>query len=184
MRIIAINIPLAENQDFFEKFFRSQRCKSTGYVRFFYGNMSMDEFHWSAVNYLGIDYGRKRTGMSICHGNIGISLPIGAIISEDDGEKIAKICKIISRESVGEVVVGYPLRMDGSVGNKAKEVDDFIEKLSAFLPRGVKITRSDERLTSEQADSEATSIRGKQSPSKKKKWRKSGTTASNAAALI
>jgi putative Holliday junction resolvase len=137
-----------------------------------------------AVNYLGIDYGRKRLGLSICHGNVGIPLPLEAVISDCDGEKIAKICAIIGREKIGGIAIGYPLNMDSSIGAKASEVDAFIEKLASSLQGGIPINRVDERLTSEQVYGDERVFYGGQSPAKRKKRRRSGATDSKAATII
>jgi putative Holliday junction resolvase len=141
-------------------------------------------FEVCAVNYLGIDYGRKRTGLSICHGEIGIVLPIDAIITEDDEKKIDKICEIIRENKITGIAIGYPLNMDGTVGNMAKQVDVFVEKLAIKLPGGVEITRMDERLTSEQASEELQLFHGRQSANRKRKQRRRGSTDSQAAMII
>lgn len=136
------------------------------------------------MNYLGIDYGQKRIGLSICHGDIGIPLPMEAIIFGDDGEKIAKIREIIDRERINGIAIGYPWNMDGSVGSQAIKIDEFIGKLGANIPDCVKIHRVDERLTSEQAEYQAHAIYTGQSPAKKRRQRKFGVVDSRAATII
>jgi putative Holliday junction resolvase len=136
------------------------------------------------VNYLGIDYGHKRVGRSICHSGIEVPLPIDAIISDDDGEKIQKICEIVAKNQIDEVIIGYPINMDGTLGNKVKQVDGFIKKLSSQLPERIKVNRVDERLTSEQALNKQKTFHAKQSISKTKKQRKPGVVDSRAAMII
>jgi putative Holliday junction resolvase len=136
------------------------------------------------VNYLGLDYGTKRVGVSICHGDVGVALPMDAIVAAADGEKIEKICAVVAKNSISAIAIGYPINMDGSAGRKAAEVDEFIEKLERALPSGVRIFRSDERLTSEQADCAGRADGSRQSAAKKRKRRKSGATDSIAAAII
>jgi putative Holliday junction resolvase len=136
------------------------------------------------MNYLGIDYGRKRVGVSICHDDVRIVLPMDAIISSDDGEKIEKICELVERNKIGEIVIGYPLNMNGTIGNMAKEVDSFIGRLVARLPSYTKITRTDERLTSEQATKDSRAFYCRQSAAKKQKHRRRGVIDSMAAAVI
>ncbi|MDR1433107.1 MAG: Holliday junction resolvase RuvX [Puniceicoccales bacterium] len=136
------------------------------------------------MNYLGIDYGKKRMGLSICHSDVRIALPMDAIVSDSDAEKIEKICLAVEKNKIGEIAIGYPINMDGSMGSKAREVDAFIGKLSSKLPCDVKINRVDERLTSEQAGNEAKSSRGGQSPGKKRRQRRRGIIDSLAATII
>ena len=98
---------------------------------------------------LAIDYGQKRVG-------IAISDPLGftaqgleTIEGASSKELIAALGKICSEWSVGEVVVGFPVNMNGSLGPKAEETNVFIEKLKAGLT--VPVTTWDERLTSREA---------------------------------
>jgi putative Holliday junction resolvase len=47
---------------------------------------------------------------------------------------------------VDELVIGYPIHMDGAVGKRAKEVDIFISELMEKI--NLPVHRVDERLTS------------------------------------
>ncbi|MDR2778863.1 MAG: Holliday junction resolvase RuvX [Puniceicoccales bacterium] len=136
------------------------------------------------VNYLGIDYGSKRIGISIYHGDVKIVLPMKAIVAEHDYEKTEKICKIVKENRIGEIVIGYPVNMDGTLGDKAKQVDRFIKNLSNKLPNGIKINRIDERLTSEQAANEQKSFYVKQSATRTRKQRNLGIVDSRTATII
>jgi putative Holliday junction resolvase len=136
------------------------------------------------VNYLGIDLGQKRTGVSIFHGDVRIVLPMEAIVTTDDDVKIQKICEIVKRDRIDEIVIGYPLNADGSIGKKANEINNFAAKLSQQLPKGIKISFFDERFTSEQAAHSGTLAYGGQSPAKKQKQRKLGVVDSLSAAVI
>jgi putative Holliday junction resolvase len=90
----------------------------------------------------------------------------------------------VERNKIGEIIIGYPLNMDGSTGRKVQEVDEFIRRLAAKLQNDVKITRVDERLTSEQATNEAKAFHGKQSAVKKQKHRRRGIVDAMAAVII
>ena len=59
---------------------------------------------------------------------------------------------------VTEIVVGYPIHMDGEVGMRAKEVDTFITKLTQMFE--LPVHRVDERLTSVAA-AESLSVKSK-----------------------
>ena len=51
---------------------------------------------------------------------------------------------------MGEVVVGLPLRLDGSLGSQAEKVLGFVERLRRVVR--VPVVTRDERLTSVEAD--------------------------------
>jgi putative Holliday junction resolvase len=136
-----------------------------------------------STNYLGVDHGSRRTGLSIFHGAVGIVLPMAAAVG--DGEAtVNKICDAVRQNDVSAVVVGYPLLVDGSVGSAAKEVDRFIEKLRRRLPSAVEIHRADERLTSEGAEHAIAAAHGHRSHARLKKMRSAGVIDSQAAVLI
>ena len=85
-----------------------------------------------------------------------------------------QIESVIKARRVVRLVVGYPLNMDGSVGFKAKEVDEFIEVLEKRFK--LPVHRVDERLSSHSVEQ---GLRGQKKPD-----RKSGEIDSRAAALI
>lgn len=97
---------------------------------------------------LGIDYGERRVGVS--YGDeIGVATPLVAITHSTEAERIQALVELAKQRRVTDLVFGYPYNMDGSVGFKAREVDAFVEKLTALLP--LPVHRIDERLTSREA---------------------------------
>ena len=95
--------------------------------------------------YLGIDYGTKRMGLAWAD-ELGVALPLGG----DSGVK-SKGCwdelrQVVKDRGVSCFVIGYPLHMDGSVGKRAKEVDQFVSRLEDEF--GLPVRKVDERLTS------------------------------------
>jgi putative holliday junction resolvase len=112
-------------------------------------------------NYLGVDYGTKRIGLAWAD-DLGIALPIGAFPGVDDHSYLEKLREVVNQKKINEIIVGYPIHMDGTVGVRAKEVDIFIEVLEEAFK--IPIHRVDERLTSVAAEQ----AMGKQSARKKK----------------
>jgi len=112
--------------------------------------------------YLGIDYGTKRIGLAWAD-ELGIALPIGAVPGVDDQSYLDRIADLIEAKEVNELIVGYPIHMDGTVGVRAKEVDVFIATLEKSF--AMPVHRVDERLTSLAAEESL----GVQSNKKKKK---------------
>ena len=87
------------------------------------------------MNYLGIDYGEKRIGLSTGDDDVRLAVPVPAAVEPTREARLAHIEREIQQRRIGELVVGYPFNMDGSVGFKAKEVDAFIAELEAKLQR-------------------------------------------------
>ena len=130
------------------------------------------------MNYLGIDYGEKRIGLSFAD-ELKVAVPLPAATQSKIAERLKYIAQVVHDRKVGEIVIGYPFNMDGTIGFKAKEVDVFIEKLLKVCP--LPIHKVDERLTSKSAEEglkPAKSIKAKQ------KQRRSGELDSKAATLI
>ena len=136
------------------------------------------------MNYLGIDYGEKRIGLSFAD-ELGIALPIPPAIGKSLEDRLQQISDVIKQRRVGAIVIGYPYNMDGSIGFKAKEVDQFIDilKVRFQLP----IHQTDERLTSAQAEFDMQSIMHKKKRktiAQQQRDRKTGDIDSRAATLI
>ena len=109
-------------------------------------------------NYLGIDYGRKRIGLAFAD-ELGVAIPISAIPGVELEGSLEELGNVVNNREADELVVGYPLNMDGSVGSRALEVDAFIEELHQLFALPVK--KVDERLTTYQAKSDQKGVRGR-----------------------
>ena len=93
---------------------------------------------------IGIDYGRKRTGLAA-------SDPLGIFASALDTVPSAKIIdylqKYSQKETITRFVVGYPMNLDGRPAEAAADVDAFLPVLKKAFP-GVPVELEDERFTS------------------------------------
>lgn len=93
---------------------------------------------------LGIDYGRKRTGLAV-------SDPLGVFASALDTVHSAKLIETIKNyareETIVRFVVGYPRNMDNTPSEAAKDVDAFLKQLEKHFP-SIPVTLEDERFTS------------------------------------
>ena len=107
--------------------------------------------------YLGVDYGTKRIGLAWAD-ELGISLPLESIPGVELEGCWEEFERVVKERKITEVVVGYPIHMDGEVGIRAKEVDSFISNITTkfHLP----VFRMDERLTSVAA-AESLSVKSK-----------------------
>ena len=98
---------------------------------------------------LAIDYGDKRIGIAISD-PLGITAQgLETIIVLRKNAHFIKIKEIIERENVKKILVGLPLNMNGTKGERVKKTEKFIENLKKFID--LQIILWDERLTSIEA---------------------------------
>jgi putative Holliday junction resolvase len=101
------------------------------------------------VRFLGIDYGTRRVGLA--YGDeLGVATPLPALTDAEPAKRWAGLAEVIHRRRVTELVLGYPLNMNGSAGFKAKEVEAFAARLRKEF--GLPVHLVDERLTSHLAE--------------------------------
>lgn len=110
---------------------------------------------------LAVDYGDKRTGIAVCDKNEILASAVCTINESYEPELIKKICEIINEYRAELIVVGKPLNMDSSEGERAKKCTQFAQNLSQAA--GIPVQMLDERLTTVIAHQSlnVTNIRGK-----------------------
>ncbi|HJM83313.1 MAG TPA: Holliday junction resolvase RuvX [Nitrospinota bacterium] len=99
---------------------------------------------------LALDLGEKRTGAAVTD-NLGITAqPVG--FNERTGYKsdLAWVRKLMENYTIERIVIGYPLNMDGSAGEKAKACESIAHKFANDL--NLKVVLFDERMTSIEAE--------------------------------
>ncbi len=74
-----------------------------------------------------------------------LASPLTIIDRRDDGQDIEAIVNIIGQQEVGQIIAGWPRSLDGSVGQQAEKVNDFVQSLRRRT--NVPIELRDERLT-------------------------------------
>ena len=116
---------------------------------------------------LGIDYGDRHIGLALSDPLLITAQPLGTYaLTGRESEDRRYFQDLVARHEVGEVVLGNPLRMDGTAGTRAEKTRTFAAWLEKAVGRPV--TLIDERLTTRQAlktlDDEK--LRGR----KKKDW--------------
>ena len=67
-----------------------------------------------------------------------------------DGLELDRLEKIVTTDGVGEVVVGLPISLNGTLGPSAQKVLEFVEQLRKRLT--VPVVTWDERLTTAEAE--------------------------------
>ena len=96
------------------------------------------------VKAIGIDFGLKRTGFAITDDSGIIASPLETIDSKDIP---AYLNKIIDKEKIQLIVIGFPRSMDGSDTDITENVRLFQKSLISDYPK-LKIVLYDERMTS------------------------------------
>jgi len=101
---------------------------------------------------LAIDLGSKRIGTAVSD-ELGISVrPVETIRRSTTAQDFARLEQLVEELGVQEIVVGLPLRLDGTAGDAAQKCLAFAEKLRARVR--VKVSTQDEKLTSYEAERE------------------------------
>ena len=99
---------------------------------------------------LAIDFGSKNIGVAVSDA-LGITVrPVETIRRSSLNKDIARLQFLLDDLEVESVVVGLPLRMDGTVGDAAEKTLRFVEQLRAKIT--VPVVTQDERLTSFEAE--------------------------------
>ena len=115
---------------------------------------------------LGLDYGRRRTGVAISD-PLGVTAqPLVTWSGLCWNDVVDEVLTLISEMGVERVVVGFPLNLSGSRGPMAREVERFTDHLKQRI--GIPVTLWDERLTSTQARRVIHKIQEKPSRNKEK----------------
>lgn len=96
------------------------------------------------TKYIGIDYGLKRTGVSISDYNKVISFPLDTI---DTSTLIIFLEDLIPNENIEKVIIGKPINLNNQLHELENDILQFIELLQSIFPK-ITIERIDERYTS------------------------------------
>ncbi len=94
---------------------------------------------------MAIDYGDARTGVAISD-LMGMLTGYSTVIhSKWEDTVIEELGKLIIQHQVGELVLGYPKNMNGTLGIRAEKSEALAEKLRQST--GLPVTLWDERRT-------------------------------------
>jgi putative Holliday junction resolvase len=99
---------------------------------------------------LGIDYGRARIGLALADARTALPQPLDTLKRINRNEDMRRLREVVRTHGVMQIVVGLPLRLDGSRGEMAEEASRFGERVRKQL--GIPVEMVDERLTSWEAE--------------------------------
>jgi len=99
---------------------------------------------------LGLDVGSKTIGLAVSD-PLGVTAQgLPTLRRKNKRTDFAHLAEIVSKYSIAEIVVGYPLRMSGAEGTQAQKMQAFAEDLRKKFSLPVHLW--DERLTSAEAN--------------------------------
>jgi putative Holliday junction resolvase len=114
---------------------------------------------------LAVDVGSVRLGLAISEAPELPAMPLETLDHTSRARDVRRIAEVARARGADTIVVGYPLRLDGTAGPAAQRIDKFIAELRAAFEGDV--VQIDERLTTAAA---ATKLRaGELTPSKRRK---------------
>ena len=93
---------------------------------------------------LGIDYGRKRTGVAVTD---PLQIVAGALGTVPTHTLEQFITDYVAREEVELIVVGQPLQLNGEPSESMRYITPFVNRLRKILP-DIPVVMYDERFTS------------------------------------
>jgi putative Holliday junction resolvase len=99
---------------------------------------------------LAVDYGRARIGLALADSETRMPQPLSTMERINRNEDMRRLRELVREHGVKQIVVGLPLRLDGTRGEMAEEVERFAQRVRKQI--GVPVELVDERLTSWEAE--------------------------------
>jgi putative Holliday junction resolvase len=105
---------------------------------------------------LAIDVGGRRIGLAISDPSRTLARPLSTLTVSSAAEGVTRVADEIARlerddDGLSSIVVGLPVRLDGSASDETARVAAFIDALRTRT--ALPIATADERLTSREAES-------------------------------
>ncbi|CAA7601554.1 Holliday junction resolvase [Acididesulfobacillus acetoxydans] len=112
---------------------------------------------------MGLDFGERTIGVAVSDELLWTGQGVKTI--RRSKTEMAELADLIRSYDVGEIVLGYPKNMNGTLGPRARLTEEFAERLRRSF--GLPVVLWDERLTT--AAAERTLLEGDISRAKRKK---------------
>ena len=149
-------------------------------------NTAPNAGHAKKGRILALDYGRARIGMAIADPETALPHPLGTLDRINRNEDMRRLRELVREHGVRQIVVGLPLRLDGTRGDMAEEASKFGQRVRKQL--GLPVQMVDERLTSWEAERMLEELQGRTihtaSGKKRKENSKPGVDALAAALIL
>jgi putative Holliday junction resolvase len=89
-------------------------------------------------------------GLAIANSNARMARPLSTMERINRNEDMRQLREVVREHGVKQIVVGLPLRLDGTRGEMADEAERFAQRVRKQI--GVPVEMVDERLTSWEAE--------------------------------
>lgn len=105
---------------------------------------------------LGVDVGARRVGLAISDATSTLARPLTTIAVNGVSDAVARVAEAVAAlaaedDGLSRIVVGLPVRLDGTPNDATARVSGFIAALKGRT--AIPIATEDERLTSREAES-------------------------------
>lgn len=99
---------------------------------------------------LGLDYGEKRIGVAVCD-ELGLTAQgLPTIIRKTKKHDLEILTNLIKNYKVEKIVLGYPVRLDGSEGIQCEKVNRFAALLTKIF--SLSVIKWPETLSTKEAE--------------------------------
>ena len=98
---------------------------------------------------LGVDFGDSRTGIAVCDNTRFIASARETIVNNGLSDCVRQVVEIAKAENVSGIVIGLPVNMDGSYGERAEKCRYFGSLVES--ESGICVDFCDERMTTIEA---------------------------------
>jgi putative Holliday junction resolvase len=97
-----------------------------------------------------VDYGGRRIGLAISDPTGTATEPLPTVERRGDDQAAREVAELARRHGAQTIVVGLPLRLDGTEGPEAQAARSFARRVERYSDLPVRLW--DERLTTVQAE--------------------------------
>ena len=108
---------------------------------------------------MAVDYGRARIGLALADTETRMAQPLSTMERINRNEDMRRLRELVDKHGVKQIVVGQPLRLDGTRGSMAEEAERFAQRVQKQI--GVPVDMVDERLTSWEAERLLEEVQGR-----------------------
>jgi putative Holliday junction resolvase len=99
---------------------------------------------------LGLDFGEKRIGVAVSDELDMTAQGVATIVRKNNRQVLDELRQLINRYQVAQIVIGYPIRLDGSEGIQCEKINHFARYLEVAF--GLTVVKWDETLSTKTAE--------------------------------
>ena len=101
------------------------------------------------IRILGLDVGSVRVGVALSD-PLGLTAQPLEVIDRRGGDPFARVVELVEKHGVQRIVVGKPLRLDGTAGRAVQSTEEFVQELRRRV--NIPVEMWDERLSTAEAE--------------------------------